>query len=84
MMNAKQIKRENFCIDNNLLELLGKTLSEKEALKLIKSVGLVPVCQYIECFDPEDKDNFYELTGLLLDGNRNIEKNKLEYTVMTF
>lgn len=69
--------RRNFTITNNLLDLIGKTLSEKEVIILLNGIGI----KSIMCIDSEDKDLFFNLTGLMIDGKHNIDTNKMEFEI---
>lgn len=81
MQTTLQNKRRNFAIENNIIPLIGKTFSTKGILKVLKSIGIKPACWLVDCFDPKDKDNFFNLTGLLIDGGHNHDKNEMEFKI---
>ena len=74
---TKKQTRRNFSITNNLLDLIGKTLSEKDAIKTLNNVGI----KAIMCIDSSDKALFFELTGLMIDGKHNNDKNEMEFEI---
>ena len=77
MTTKIQSQRREFSIKNNLLSLVGKTLSEKEMIKTLELVGI----ETFMCVDMDNKNDFLELSGLLITGKQNNEINEMEFVM---
>ena len=77
MKNSKRNNRRQFAIQNNLLILVNKTFTEKETINIFNGLGI----EIFMCIDSEDKDKFFELSGLMVSGNHNQDLNQMEFTI---
>lgn len=72
-----RIQRKEFCIKNGLLDLVEKTMSEDDTLKLMNKLGI----KTFMCIDSDVKDEFFNLSGLMIFGNHNNDLNKMEFII---
>jgi len=75
--NTKRDERREFAIKNNLLTLVDQVISERKAIALMDLLG-IKVCL---CIDMDAKDEFFELSGLMIDGKHNNDLNRMEFKI---
>ena len=73
-------ERVEFCITNNLNELLETTITEVGLITLLNYLGI----KTFMCIDNDCKDEFFDLSGISINGKHDSETNKMVFKLFKF
>ena len=72
--------RVEFCINNNLNDLLDTVVTEVKLINIFNSLGI----KTYMCIDPDCKDEFFEMSGISIEGRHDDFTNKMVFKLFKF